>query len=156
MQKQMWATAIGSLGLVLAGLGLIGFTSGSASTPATFGERLREPVQVAPSVRVPGLADLWSESSVDPPVAGITFYSRNRPLVTLCVGAEAACRQTWGMRGVLRSEQVGGRHVTIGVVNPGVASGLGPRLLHYWQTVPLVEVGSTPPRAPSWPRRSRC
>ena len=143
---------LASLGVLLpVALGAVVLSVRASHDPtyATYGERLAVAPRVVPAERPPVLEDLWTASSADPPLDGVTFYSRDRPLVTLCVGPVATCRSHMGMTDVLRTEQVGSHLVTIGVINPGHAQGLGRRLLRYWQTVPLVAVDEGRP-VPAW------
>lgn len=144
-----WAL-VGVLAVLAVGLVAMSVRANADPVPATFAERLQAPPQVLPADRVPQLIDLWSESFTGPQLEGVTYYSTNRPLVTVCLGDEATCRYTMGMAAVLRTEQVGPHRVTIGVVRPGRVEGLGPELLHYWKTVPLVRVPVDGSAAPAW------
>lgn len=138
------------LAVVAITLGGFGLAARSSAAPVSWGELLQEQPLVVPADPPPGLIDLWSTSSADPPLPAITWYSRNQALVSLCLGQVEACRSRMGMADVIRSERVGGHQVTIGVVRPGAATTMDGGLLRYWQTVPLVDVSGQPARRPAW------
>ena len=116
----------------------------------TYAEVLEHAPTALPADRVPHLMNLRSEWFVDPELSGVSFYSYNRPTVTVCFGGEANCRFAMGFTDVLRSERVGPHLVTVGVVNPGTAVDLGSELLTYWKSVPLVAVSEHPTSSPAW------
>lgn len=149
------AAFAGSLAIVVVLVGSIAVFTGRAEEARdrpTYAQRLTLEAPALPAQRVPQLLDLWSQSGEAEGISltGVTFYSRNKPLVTLCAGPEQACASTLGMAEVLRSEQVGGRTVTVGVIEPGLATGLGADLTHYWRTVPLFAPTSDPNSVPVW------
>ena len=140
------------MGLLALALGTVALTEWASAGPvfSTYADHLKLPPQVMPADPIPRRSDLWSTSFVDPELAGVTFFSENRPLITMCLGEEATCRLHFGLSEVLRSERMGRHMVTVGVVYPGSAEELGLDLLEYWKSVPLVSVTSDPSSHPAW------